>query len=130
MILKKLLIVDDYDTFRENLVEALSEIPGIKIIEATSGGQAIKEARAHTPDLIVMDIMMPGMDGWEAAAEIRLMEGLETVPVIFCSGSFEHEMKYSSLSPSHSFFITKPADIETMMSLINNLISSNGVNAV
>lgn len=128
--MKKLLIVDDYDTFRENLVETLSEIPGIKIIDATSGGQAIKEALAHTPDLIVMDIMMPGMDGWEAAAEIRLMDGLDTVPVIFCSGSFEHEMKYSSFSPSNSFFMSKPADIEKMMSLINNLISSNGVGSV
>lgn len=120
--MNKIMIVDDNTQFRSSLSEVMLETPGIIVSEAESGNDALKIVERERPDLIIMDILMPGMDGWEAAGEIRMIGGFENMPVIFCSGSYQDEMKFASSHPAGCAFITKPIDIEKLFDLIEGLL--------
>ncbi|MEN3364158.1 MAG: hypothetical protein V7606_1432, partial [Burkholderiales bacterium] len=81
---KRLLIVDDTPANRMLLVHLMGAL-GFDIAEATDGQQALEQARATRPDLILMDMVMPGMGGLEATRRLRQMEGLRQVPIIAVS---------------------------------------------
>lgn len=124
--MNKILIVDDNAQFRTSLSEAMLETPGITVAEAECGNDAVKIVERDKPDIIIMDVIMPGMDGWEAASEIRMIAGFENMPVIFCSGSYQDEMKFASSHPAASAFITKPIGIEKLFDLIDGLLPTRG----
>jgi len=78
---KKILIVEDYDDAR-SFMKTLVEGCGYQVLEASSGEEAISIARRESPNLILMDLEMPDMDGLTAAQIIRGFEKSETVPIV------------------------------------------------
>lgn len=78
---KTILIVEDYADVRA-MMKMLIRTRGYKVVEATDGYDAIEKAKQHQPDLILMDIMMPIMDGINAAKVIREIKELENVPIV------------------------------------------------
>ena len=83
---RSILIVDDQEENRRLLRQLLEPI-GFEVMLAAGGKEALTRARAHRPDLIVMDLRMPGMDGMEAAREIRDTPGLEHIAIVAASAS-------------------------------------------
>jgi DNA-binding response OmpR family regulator len=78
------LVVDDETDIREAVSELLSE-EGYRVIDARDGAEALRKARAFHPDVVLLDLMMPGMSGWDFCAERKNDPELERIPVIVLS---------------------------------------------
>ncbi len=102
-----ILLVDDVAANLKLLGEILST-EGYKIRQVTSGLQALKVASIEKPDLILLDIMMPGMDGFEVCRQLKLNEGLKDIPVIFISALNDTENIVKALAAGGVDYINKP----------------------
>ena len=103
------LIVDDTERSRI-LLTSLLKPEGYRLIEAADGIEAIEQARAHSPDVILLDVMMPGMDGFETCRFIREIEGLREVPILFLTALDDRKSRLEGLQAGADDFITKPID--------------------
>ena len=83
----KCLIVDDDEDSRIFLVQALSRA-GHDVMSATNGVEALDKAREDPPDMIISDVLMPEMDGFELCREIKADEGLRTIPIVFYTATY------------------------------------------
>jgi DNA-binding response OmpR family regulator len=99
-----ILIVDDEARMRR-FIRMNMELEGYQVIEAANGMEALEQVRQHTPDLVVMDVMMPEMDGFEALAMLR---ELSTVPVILLTVKGDEEDIIQGLKLGADDYITKP----------------------
>jgi CheY-like chemotaxis protein len=114
---RRILIVDDTDANRAVLNDWLAEL-GFDTCEACDGKAALEAAAEWKPDLILMDIKMPVMDGFEATALIRTMDALKGVPIFAVSASATGEVEARSRAAGADAFITKPIDEAELMQLI------------
>jgi two-component system, OmpR family, phosphate regulon response regulator PhoB len=97
-VMKKILIVDDSKDIRD-LVKATLGSDQYIVIEACSGSQALSIARAEKPDLIIMDVVMPGsIDGFETAHLIKSDPAINTAAIIFLTGAGAHKGKKHALA--------------------------------
>ncbi len=101
---KIILIVDDEARMRR-FIRMNMELEGYQVIEAENGLQALDQIRKYNPDLILMDVMMPEMDGFET---LRLLREISTVPVILLTVKSEEEDKIRGLGLGADDYITKP----------------------
>jgi signal transduction histidine kinase/FixJ family two-component response regulator len=101
------LVVDDERDNRAVLMELLGSI-GVKSIEATSGSEAVEQFAAGRPDMIFMDVKMPGVDGIEATRRIRALERGKAIPIIMLSASVFQDERESVLRTGGNEFIGKP----------------------
>ncbi|WP_051680314.1 ATP-binding protein [Vibrio rhizosphaerae] len=106
---KQILIVDDVLENRRLLVDLLGEI-GFETSEAVDGQGGIEQAYAKRPDLILMDIVMPVMDGLEATRRIRLIPELEEIPILMVSASASKTEFIQGEEAGASGFVSKPVD--------------------
>lgn len=107
------LVVDDIDTNRKYFRDALAESE-LEIIEAGSGAEAIEIMEKKIPDLIITDIMMPDMNGYELLGEIRKDERLRNIPVVAYSAAVMSEQKEKIQSGNFSGLLIKPVQISEM----------------
>jgi CheY-like chemotaxis protein len=113
---KKILIVEDHRDSREAL-RALFEAFGYVVAEAANGREAIEVARLENPHLILMDIMMPELDGFDAARLIRCMPGFELIPIIAVTAMEDaHEL---ALQAGMSDYVRKPVDIRGLLNKVS-----------
>lgn len=103
------LIVDDESAGRDT-VESILDGEGYVLLMATNGAQAIEMARANQPDIILMDVMMPGMTGFEACRHIRSDSDLAEIPIIMLTALDDRKSKLAGLDAGADDFITKPFD--------------------
>ncbi len=82
---KLVLVVDDFLDNREMYSEFLS-FSGFRVIEASNGLEAVETAKAHRPDIIIMDLSLPVMDGWEATRLLKADQGTRNIPVVALTG--------------------------------------------
>ena len=80
-----ILVVDDYQDAREMYAEYL-QFSGFRVAEAKNGNEAVEKAFALKPDLILMDLSLPGMDGWEATRRLKADEATKHIPVVALTG--------------------------------------------
>jgi len=118
---KTILIVDDVVANREMLADLL-RVLGFAIEEAADGKEALARVELMPPDLILMDIMMPVMDGLEATRRIRQLPNLQTVPIIAISASATVEDQQGSMVAGASAFMTKPIDQDSLLMQIANFL--------
>jgi PAS domain S-box-containing protein len=109
---KKLLIVDDRVENRALMSQVLLAA-GFAIVEAADGREAIEQARAEQPDLIIMDLVMPSLDGFEAIRRIREIKELRAVPIIASSTS-----RFDDDSADYDGFLPKPFKVEMLFELL------------
>lgn len=111
-----ILVVDD-DVHSRQLHVSLLKLFGHQVIEAGDGREGLEQARFRKPDLIMVDILMPTMNGYEFASTIRKYPSLENVPVIFHSASFmDRETRSLGAACGVTLFITKPCEPEKVLS--------------
>lgn len=98
------LVVDDESRMRR-FIRMNMELEGYQIIEAENGLVALEQIRQHTPDLVIMDVMMPEMDGFET---LKLLREISTVPVILLTVKSDEDDKIQGLSLGADDYVTKP----------------------
>jgi len=119
----KILIVDDDENIRL-FISASLDGDQITLLEAESGAQAITIAASEHPDLILLDMMMPEMDGKTTLAKLREQPGLAAVPVIFLTAKAQaHELE-GFLKLGVSGIITKPFDPMTLPEEISEILKT------
>ena len=102
-----ILVVDDYQDAREMYAEYL-QFSGFRVAEAKNGNEAVEQAFALRPDLILMDLSLPGMDGWEATRLLKGDDRTKNIPVVALTG---HALAGSSEGAKRAgcdAFVTKP----------------------
>ncbi|MEA1876467.1 MAG: response regulator [Bacteroidota bacterium] len=115
---KKILLVDD-DMRNVFALTRVFEEKGMIVLKAENGRKAIQVLKENpSVDLIMMDIMMPEMDGYEAMTEIRKLSEFKTIPIIALTAKAMKEDKQKCLDAGASDYITKPLDVPKMMSLM------------
>lgn len=114
MSAKRILIVDDESSLR-TLVRANLEVDGLEVSEAVDGIEAMNMLQESKPDLILLDIMMPGKDGIEVLEELAADENLRKIPVILLTAKGELEDLERGAALGASGHITKPFDPEQMV---------------
>jgi signal transduction histidine kinase/DNA-binding NarL/FixJ family response regulator/CHASE3 domain sensor protein len=118
---RKLLVVDDVAANRKLLVDYLSPL-GFEMDEADDGESCLLRAQALQPDLIVMDSVMPVMDGLEATRRLRELPALKSVPIITVSASASATDKQKSLEVGASAFLPKPIELNKLLHEIGTLL--------
>ena len=116
----KILLVDDEPDIIEILSYSL-ENAGYTIFKAFNGLEAIKIAKQEIPDLIILDLMMPKMNGIEACEIIRKTKSLKNVLITFLSARAEDLTKITALDSGADDYITKPIRPKVLLSKINSL---------
>ena len=119
---KKIVVADDVAESRSMLVEALARV-GFVVFDAVNGRDALEQARLVEPDLVLMDLMMPVMDGAQAARRIRQLPGFERLPVIMVSASAGPEERSKSSAAGASSFLPKPIDHDVLLQTIGEQLS-------
>lgn len=112
------MVVDDDDTVRE-LIRAILTKEGYKVTSARTGTEAVRFAEKHAPEIIIMDITMPEMDGYEATAAIRKLPGMKEVPILFLTGRTAEEDAGKSFATGGTAFIRKPFSAKQIRDLVN-----------
>jgi len=115
---KKILIVDDEPDVLMLLGERLSKV-GYDVMKASGGLEAIELAHKESPDLIILDIAMPGMDGSEVANTLRGQPATRDIPIIFLTCLFtKQEERACGHVLGQNFFIAKPYDVNELLAEI------------
>ena len=112
-----MLVVDDSPETLGFLTEAM-EAEGVTVLVATSGHQALSIASRVTPDVVLMDAMMPEMDGFDTCRALKAMPTLAHVPVIFMTGLSETEHIVRGLASGGVDYLTKPIDLDELKARI------------
>ena len=109
---KKILIVDDELNMRMLLKEGLEEFEdkGVEILLAENGNGAIEYVRTEKPELVILDVMMPGMDGFEVCNTIKNELGMKDVYVLMLTADGQEFNRQKSIEVGTDFFMTKPFD--------------------
>jgi len=118
---RTLLVVDDAEYNRQLLVDLLTPL-GFGMVETDSGEGCLQLAQTRHPDLIVMDIVMPAMDGLETTRRLRQLPALKKVPIIIVSASASLTDEQRSLACGASAFLPKPLDLNKLLREIGALL--------
>ncbi|HEY6868882.1 MAG TPA: response regulator, partial [Novosphingobium sp.] len=116
---RTVLVVDDTTANRAVLVEALQKF-GFTTAEAADGRAGVEQARILRPDLILMDILMPVMNGHDAIAAIRQIEALQDIPILALSASATQDVRQRSLDAGANGFLAKPINLSELLLAIGN----------
>jgi CheY-like chemotaxis protein len=116
-----ILVVDDFDDTRL-LLRTWLERKGFLVIEAEDGNEAVALAESKGPDLIIMDLEMPELDGLAATRKIRNMKGLENVPVLAVSAYGAEQFREDALAAGCNEYVSTPFEPEALEKLIRSLI--------
>ncbi|MEH6825953.1 MAG: response regulator [Motiliproteus sp.] len=112
--LKRILHVDDEADIRVVTALALEALGGYSVESCASGVQALAAIEAFAPDLIILDVMMPGMDGPATLLKLRKLHSQAQVPVVFMTAKVQSQEIVQYLSLGASGVITKPFDPQTL----------------
>lgn len=120
---KKILIVDDSAVERQLLKEMIDDL-GFIILEAENGESGVKMALEFNPQLILMDVVMPGINGFQATKQITNNEKLKGVPVIMCTSKNQETDKSWGARQGAKAYVVKPINKEELREHINKLLSN------
>jgi CheY-like chemotaxis protein len=117
----KILLVEDNEMNRDMLSRRLIK-KGYEVVMALDGEQALEMARAEAPDLILMDISLPGLDGWEATRRLKAMPETEAIPIIALTAHAMAGDKEKCLEAGCNDYDTKPVEFPRLLGKIQDLL--------
>jgi DNA-binding response OmpR family regulator len=119
---KRLLIVEDNARLLRSIAVYLKKA-GFEIMTARDGGEALVRLAETIPDLIVSDIMMPGMDGFAFAAAVRANPRTDLIPLIFLTAKERREDRIAGFRAGVDAYLVKPFEPEELVAVIENILS-------
>ena len=120
---KTVMVVDDYEDLR-HLTHLALETLGYRVVEATNVEEAVELAQAELPDLILMDLSMPNLDGFAAIHRIRRLLGLRDVPVIAFSAHSSTDVREDALAAGYCEFMTKPVNLDILKATVERCLGA------
>jgi CheY-like chemotaxis protein len=114
------LVVEDFADNRF-MMRRLLEMSGYHVIEAVNGKEAVEMAERDRPDLILMDLSLPQLDGLDATRRIRELDGLERVPIVAVSAHDTSDFHADALAAGCNEYITKPIDFDQLEATLKKL---------
>jgi two-component system, cell cycle response regulator DivK len=117
----KILLVEDNEMNRDMLSRRLIK-KGYEVVMAMDGELAIEMARSETPDLILMDISLPGLDGWEATRRLKAMPETQTIPIIALTAHAMAGDKEKCLDAGCNDYDTKPVEFPRLLGKIQEFL--------
>ena len=124
MPVKKILVVDDSPTDRQYMLETLAK-KGFQVVTAENGEDAIVKAKVELPDLILMDVVMPGLNGYQATRQITRDEATKHIPVIMCTTKGADTDKIWGMRQGANDYLVKPVDAAQLLAKIAQLSAAN-----
>ena len=122
--MRTILVVDDYDDVRQAL-KILLESENFRVLEAASGAEALAVVKEEGPDVILMDLALPGFDGLEAIRRIRALDGFQNTPIIVLTAYTGRATHETALRAGSDYFRSKPIDFDELVELLNEICSGN-----
>jgi putative two-component system response regulator len=117
---KAILVVDDVKENLDIIVALIS--PHYKVKAAPNGKVALKISKKTIPDLILLDIVMPGMDGYEVLGELRALSTTASIPVVFVSSNDNADERQKGMDLGASGYLTKPVDPAALLDICRRII--------
>jgi CheY-like chemotaxis protein len=121
---KQVLVVDD-DQLMHRLFQHHLERAGYQMLSATNGREALEIATRQVPQLIVMDVMMPDIDGLAALRELKKTDATKKIPVIVITANSHHLTRKESESCGAAIFLTKPFSPTQLLNEIRRLVPAS-----
>jgi two-component system phosphate regulon response regulator PhoB len=122
-VASKILVVEDHEDSRELLTFQLRHLK-YDVIEATNGYEAIERAVRDGPDLIIMDLGLPGMNGIETSAKLKENPKTASIPIIAHTAWDEHEFKKKALEAGIVEYMSKPTDPRTLRRVLEKFLQT------
>ena len=119
------LLVEDTEDSRF-MMRRLLEMAGYEVVEAMNGEEAVKLAQAESPQLILMDLSLPVIDGLAATRLIRKLPQLQATPIIAVSAHDSSDFQSEAIEAGCNSYVTKPIDFNELELLIQQLLTSDG----
>ena len=121
----KILLVEDNEMNRDMLSRRLQR-RGYEVIVAVDGDQGLDLARQETPDLILMDMSLPGVDGWEATRRLKDAPETESIPIIALTAHAMSSDRDKALEAGCDDYDTKPIELPRLLSKIETFLPTDG----
>lgn len=118
---RTILVVDDFDDTRL-LLRTWLERRGFRVVEAENGIEAINRAETELPDLIIMDMQMPQLDGLSATRRIRTLKALDSVPIVAVSAYGADQFREQALAAGCNEYVSTPFEPATLEGIIQALV--------
>jgi DNA-binding response OmpR family regulator len=118
----RVLVIDDEAPIRL-LCRVNLEAEGMQVIEAADGPAGLEQAREHTPDVVLLDVMMPGLDGWRVAEHLLDDERTNEIPIIFLTARAEFRDRARGLDIGGVDYVTKPFNPLELAPLVRELLA-------
>ena len=117
-----ILVVEDTDDIRQ-LIKLALEMKGYRVVEAANGKEAIERAVEARPHLILMDLSMPVMDGWEATLQLRRLEQTRETPIVGLSAHCHGERRQLAIRSGCNDCIPKPVDDSVLNKILSEFLN-------
>ena len=117
MPIKKILVVDDSPTERHVLVDLLTK-NGYQVITAESGEEGVEKAKKELPDLVLMDVVMPGLNGYQATRTLTREESTKHIPIIVCTSKGQETDRIWGLRQGALDYLVKPVKAVELLAKI------------
>jgi two-component system, cell cycle response regulator DivK len=118
-----ILVVDDYQDAREMYAEYL-QFSGFRVAEAKNGNEAIEKALELGPDLILMDLSLPGMDGWEATRQLKSDARTQRIPIVALTGHALAGASEGARKAGCDSFVTKPCLPDDLVTEVRRMLNA------
>jgi twitching motility two-component system response regulator PilH len=120
---KKVLIVDDSPTERHVLEQYMREA-GYSVITASDGEEGVAKAKSELPALVLMDVVMPGMNGYQATREIAKGKDTAGIPVVICTSRGAETDKLWGLRQGAQEYLVKPINKQTLLQKVQKILNA------
>jgi CheY-like chemotaxis protein len=120
--MNRLLVVEDDDVYRQFLSMAL-ELAGYRVQTAASGAKAIEILHNLSPDLVMLDLSMPSVTGWDVLHFMRDQPALKPIPVLILTASADETTRRQTLAERVNGLLLKPVSLDEILTAIENLLA-------
>lgn len=122
MSMRTILVVDDYDDVR-GMLKVLLESENFRVLEAATGAEALEVIKNQRPDVILMDLALPGFDGFETIRRIRNIDGFQNTPIVVLTAYTGSTTYETAIGAGSDYFMGKPIDFDELSLLLKRILS-------